>query len=156
MPDRDPLFSADYVPPARAEREPREPLAPRPNASTRAVWLIVWSPVFHLVLHIVTGIPTWAGIILVAITVLLGNLLLARWDRKVLISRGFDDAPNANWALLTPIVYLLLRANRVYRRVGTGYRPFWSYLAVLALTILAVDALRFWLGVLVAADLVTL
>ncbi|WP_157981631.1 DUF2510 domain-containing protein [Protaetiibacter intestinalis] len=113
----------------------REQIHRPPDASTRAVAWIAWSPgwiVFVLLPIALLGlasalasllVPTLAGLIV-------GVLLALAWrDRRQLYDRGFPRRPALAWMLLGPVGYLVAR----WRALGEGRTEIVLCVAQLAL-----------------------
>src|SRR5690606_37865537 len=59
------------------------------------------------------------------------TVILARADRRELDAWGFENTASPWLVLLTPPVYLAVRGNRVWKRTGAGFGPFWASIAVI-------------------------
>ena len=88
----------------------------RSRVFTPAGWWLALSPVWISIVQVVLGLTVSetspiALVVLVAMTLLSAALTVR--DRGILLYSGVSDAASAWWWLLTPFVYLLVRAFRV-------------------------------------------
>lgn len=115
----------------------RTPWVPRPRvpSNTWAAWSIALMPlgvlVTNLGIGIAQGFMTWAMIGLVSVLLLALSVIFARVDRRELDAWGYDKTASPWLVLLTPPVYLAVRGNRVWKRTGAGFGPFWASVAAM-------------------------
>jgi hypothetical protein len=77
---------------------------------------------------------TWLTIGVVSALLLALSVILARVDRRELDAWGYETTASPWLVLLSPPVYLAVRGNRVWKRTGSGFGPFWASAAVLVMT----------------------
>jgi hypothetical protein len=113
-------------------------------SNTRAAWAIALMPLVgmatNLGIGVAQGFMTWLtmGVVLVLLWGL--TIILARADRRELDAWGFENTASPWLVLLTPPVYLAVRGNRVWKRTGAGFGPFWASIAVLVFIPIAFGA----------------
>lgn len=121
-------FTRDAAPPPRpvSRRIPvREQVYRPPDADTRAVAWIAWSPgwvTFALLPLMLVGLVGGAAVMLVPAAVcvsFIALVLLAMRDARELFHRGFPRRPSPVWILLGPLGYLVAR----WRALGEGRTP---------------------------------
>lgn len=97
-------------------------------SSTGPAWIIAMIPLFQVVLSLLLLTSLGMGssqFIYIAILVVpyLIAVGLAYVDHGMLLKGGHSNPANWRWALLTPPVYLLLRARSVIHETGHGIGP---------------------------------
>jgi hypothetical protein len=137
-----PAAEKAYVPFSSAAAAPRPVL--RGIAYTRTVWWICFQPLWGLATQavmyaIVTAFgPVPTVLLVIGFTVL--NLLLwallvrlAFADRKALVEGGNGSAASPWWILLSPLVYLILRARqvRMWEEAGAWAPVVWWVIALI-------------------------
>lgn len=119
-----------------SERTPRVPV-PRVPSNNWAAWALAATPLgvvlTNLGIGIAQGFATWLMIGITSLLLWALGLVLARVDRRELDAWGFENTASPWLVLLTPLVYLAVRGNRVWKRTGAGFGPFWANLALLIL-----------------------
>lgn len=104
----------DYLatdPPAANRERPRQL-----RVYTAEAWLLASSPVWLtgvlLGVQLFNGSERLAGSVTLFVGIILTAFLTVR-DRARLVASGQADAASVGWWLLTPLVYLVVRATRV-------------------------------------------
>jgi hypothetical protein len=137
-----PAAEKAYVPFSSAAAVPRPVL--RGIAYTRTVWWICFQPLWGLatqavVYAIATAFgPVPTGFLVLGFTILnlalLGVLVgLAFADRRTLVEGGNGSAASPWWILLTPLLYLVLRARhvRMWEEAGAWAPVMWWVVALI-------------------------
>lgn len=137
-----PLITAETVSPAAAR-------VGGAIVDTASAWIIAMIPLLQLVVAVLLLTALGMG---ANSTIFLGILVvpyflaivLAIFDHRALKHGGHEHPAHWAWALLTPPVYLLLRARSVLRQTGHGFGPLlvWAALGLMHVaSILAVPGL---------------
>jgi hypothetical protein len=112
---------------------------------TGAIWALASIPVWGALLNIALGAvyetaynDFWRTTLVIALVLTAAALTMR--DRKLLIESGLRRTTSAWWFLLTPTVYLLLRAVRMHRLSGEGWGPLLLWLGCLATPIVTAAA----------------
>lgn len=124
----------------------RSPLVHRPDDATRALAIVVGSPVWVGGLYWLVSMVSVPLLLrmpemqrpLIKLAFLAAMLLVlagvATFDARALRSRGFASVPSPLWSLATPIAYLARRA----RTEGADRGPLLIHLGLLAVSIFGV------------------
>lgn len=132
-------LSDDFYDPVSKVSHPSERAAwvPRTRVPSNnwAAWSIALMPLAgmatNLGVGVAQGFTTWWAIGIVTVLLWVLTVILARVDRRELDAWGFENTASPWLVLLTPPVYLAVRGNRVWKRTGAGFGPFWASVAVI-------------------------
>ena len=132
----------------------RGPVAPPERVYTGSAWLLALTPLFvgglavAIVMFLGEFYSRFAQIGLLAIIVIVAVAVTVR-DSRELREAGYSNPPSAGWIVLTPIVYLAVRAGRTAQQGKKGVAPLIVWLLLAA----ALTAAYFFLAPAAAQDL---
>jgi hypothetical protein len=111
------------------------------STNTGPAWIITLIPLYMLVTSLLlllsgAGTPTYVSLALLFGVPYLAGFVLAFLDWRQLRESGLEQPANFAWALLGPLVYMIVRLTRTVRESGTGFGPMLTFI-VLGVAMLA-------------------
>ncbi len=124
------------------------PHARRIGARTTSSLKLACLPLAHVVALLLssfaTGGVTWVMIGVTGACAVLAAYCYATLDREQLGRRGHSRLPAAEWALVAPVAYLVLRARSTHSDSWDGLTPMWVGIGNLAAIPLVLLVLQLW------------